>query len=188
MGATTTYGWRLPDLVDPANAPLAFQTALQDAENTVKDTTLNTYVPAWTSEGAVQPSGASTRMGYYRLDNGICHLVVSLVGGAGVSGGTGNLLLAAPFPASTSIRRQILPAYYVANISGGGVYMGFALMSNTDGTVMKVYMPASSAETRLAQWRNAADGNAAGTGVPLISGGYGMWSGSELVISGSYYL
>lgn len=187
MGATTTYGWRIPDLADPANAPAAFQAALQDAEDTVKDSTVLTYTPAWTSVGATQPSGA-TRQGWYRSRNGICQLVVSILGVAGVVGGTGSLRVAAPLPASTSIRRQIMPAYFVAVTAGGGVYSGFAQLTSTDGTAMRIYLPGSSSDTRMAEWRNATDGNAAGTGIPVVAGGYGMWPDSELVICGSYYL
>ena len=187
MGATTTYGWRTPDLVDPANAPLAFQTALQDAENTVKDTTVLTYTPSWTSEGAVQPSGA-LRTGYYRAANGICHIAVAILGQAGVSGGTGTLTVSAPLPASTTIRRQLIPAYFVAVTAGGGVFSGFANLTNTDGTKMRIYLPGSSSDTRLAEWRNATDGNSPGTGIPLIPSGWGMYENSELVIRGSYFL
>lgn len=188
MGATTTYGWRIPDLADAANAPDAFQKAMQDAENTFKDATMQSYVPAWTSEGAVQPSGAFTRTAYYRVDNGVCHLFISITIDGTTNGGTGSLVLAAPLAPNTTIRRQIMPCYFVANASGGGVYNGFGNLTNTDGTKIRIYFPGSSTDTRMAQWRNAQDGNAAGSGIPVVPSGWGIMPGSEFVLSGHYIL
>lgn len=188
MGATTTFGWPFPNLSDPANGPAAFQALGQAAENTVKDGTILTYTPNWTSEGSVQPSGPSSNLGYYRVDNGICRMAFRLTGGPTVSGGTGNLSMSVPLPPSTTIARQFIPLYYAIVGAGGGVYMGFGQLTNTFGTTLLVYLPASAADVRMSRWRNATEGNGAGTGVPVVPSWYGMVDGSELVAEGFYYL
>ena len=187
MGVTPTYGWRIPNLGDLADAAVAFTNALGDVEGTVKDSTISEYVPAWTSDGDTQPSGASLRKGWYRVDNGVCHIAIYLTAGASVSGGTGSLFLSLPLAARASVPRQAMPAYLVSTASGGGIFNGFAhLVGGT--TTLYIYLPASSTDVRLNRWRNATNGNATGTGVPLIAGTWALQSGSELVVSGSYLL
>lgn len=186
MGTTSTFGWRFPNLADPANASANFSTALGDVENTVKDTTIQTYTPAWTSDGDTQPSGG-TRTGWYRVDNGICHFAIRLTGD-GSNGGTGGLTLSVPLTPNASIPRQIMPAEIYVPYAGAGQYLGHAMVTNVNGTQLLVYFPASSSDTRLSNWRNATNGNGAGTGIPLIPSWYGMIAGAEVVISGSYFL
>jgi hypothetical protein len=186
MGATTTYGWETPDLGDPANAPADFLTALQDVEDTVKDATILSYTPTWASGGSVQPSGATTNIGQYRVDNGVCHLQLNLVCGGSVSGGMGYLSLTAPLPASTAIRRQFMPCYIAG--TGNGIYQGFAQVTSDSGTLIWIYFPASASDSRMDRWKNANEGGAVGNSVPLVPGGYLVIPGTELVISGSYYL
>lgn len=188
MGATTTFGWPFPNLSDPANGPAAYQALGQAAENTVKDSTILTYTPSWTSEGSVQPSGPASNIGYYRVDNGICRVAIRLTGGPGTSGGTGNLSLSVPLPPNTTIARQFLPLYYVIGGAGGGIYMGFGSLANYLGTTMLVYLPATAADVRLGRWCNATEGNGTGTGIPVVPGWYGMVDGSEMVVQGFYYL
>lgn len=187
MGATTTYGWPFPSLADAANGPAAFQAGLQGVEDTVKDTTLTTYVPAWTSNGATQPGGTVTKNARYRVDNGRCVIWISFLGGATPNGGTGGLFIGLPIAPRADMAFQILPAWFYCPYAGGGVYAGQGRLIGGQ-TAMPVYFPASSTDTRLSQWRNATDGNGAGTGIPLIPSWYGMITSSEVVVQGSYYV
>jgi hypothetical protein len=187
MGATTTFGWPFPELADPANGPAAFQAGLQGAENTVKDTTLTDYVPAWTSTGATQPGGTITKLGKYRIDNGRCTIWISFVAGAGVNGGTGNLYVALPIAPRADMWQQVMPAWFWSPSSGGGVYMGLA-RAYAGQLPMPIYLPLGPSDTRLSQWRNAADGNATGTGIPVVAGGWAMTTGSEFLVCGSSFV
>lgn len=187
MGATTTYGWPLPELIDPANGPAGFQGLGQAVEDTVKDTALTTYVPAWTSGGAAQPGGTVTKAGHYRLDHGRCLIRISLLGGASPSGGTGPLYLSLPIAPRADMTFQVLPCWFYSPASGGGIYHGVG-RPLAGQTAMPIYLPASATDTRLSQWRNAADGNASGTGIPLVAGTWSMTNGTEVVVQGSYFV
>lgn len=187
MGATTTFGWPFPELADPANGPAAFQAGLQGAENTVKDKTLTDYVPAWTSTGAVQPGGTVTKVGKYRVDNGKCTIFISFLSGGSPTGGTGNLYVSLPIAPRSDMVAQIMPAYFWCPYAGGGVYAGLARPLASQ-LAMPIYLPLGTGDSRLAQWRNAADGNAAGSGIPGVTSWYGWVANSELVVCGSYFV
>jgi hypothetical protein len=187
MGATTTFGWPFPELADPANGPAGFQAGLQGAENTVKDKTLTAYTPAWTSTGATQPGGTVTKSGLYRVDNGRCTIWIDLLAGASPNGGTGNLYLSLPIAPAAAMSMQVMPVWLFSTASGGGIYAGLA-RPLAGQTAMPIYLPLGTADTRLSLWRNAADGNASGTGIPAVPAAYGWMPGSELVVAGSYFV
>lgn len=187
MGATTTFGWPYPDLSSAANGPAAFAAAMQAAEDTVKSTALTTYTPAWSSSGTVQPGGTVTKTGRYRVDNGRCQIWISFLGGATPSGGTGNLSIGLPVAPRSDMAYQYMPAWFFCPYAGGGIYAGLARPVASSLT-MPVYFPASSSDTRLSQWRNATEGNGAGTGIPVIPSWYGFIQNSEVVVAGSYFV
>jgi len=187
MGATTTYGWPTPNLTDPANGPQNIYDAATAIENTVKDTTLTDYTPAWTSNGSVQPGGTITKLGKYRLDHGKCSIWISFLAGAAVSGGTGNLYIGLPVAPRAGLTFQIMDAWFWCPYAGGGVYKGFG-RPFAGNLTMSLYFPTSASDTRLNQWINATEGNGAGTGVPLIPSWFGMVQNSEVVVQGSYFV
>lgn len=187
MGATTTYGWPYPELADPAHAPAAFQAALAGVENTVKSTAVTDYTPAWTSNGAVQPGGSITKAGKYRVDHGICTIWISMLGGAGVSGGSGQLFVGLPIAPRAGLSFQIMPAWLWCPEPGGGVYHGIA-RPYAGQVAMPIYLPASNSDSRIDTWRNQTDGGGPGTGIPLVSGSYPFVTNSELWVQGSYFV
>ena len=188
MGVTTTYGWRAPNLADSANGPANILTAIQDVENTVKDKTVLTYTPSWTAEGDVQPAAATQLIGYYRVDHGICHLLVRLMAGPPPTARPGFpplTLLLAPAP---PVSGQMIEAKIWCPAGSGGLYRGHAEFGAGTGTTMFIYFPASASDTRLSQWRNTDATHAAGTGVPLVPGDYPIRDGSNVFIHGSYFV
>lgn len=187
MAVTPTYSWPAPNLSDAANGPQNILDAITAIENTTKDTTLTTYTPVWSSDGTVQPSTNGTKQGVYRVDHGRCSVVVTLTGGSSVAGGTGNLYLTLPIAPKASIQWQYMPAWFWCPAAGSGIFQGLG-RAYGGNTTMSIYLPASSSDTRLSQWRNATEGNGAGTGIPLVPSWYGMVTGSELVVSGSYFV
>ena len=187
MGATTTYGWPTPNLTDPANGPQNIYDAATAIENTVKDTTLTDYTPAWTSAGSVQPGGTITKLGKYRVDHGKCSIWISFLGGAAPSGGTGALYIGLPLAPRAGLTFQIMDAWFWCPYAGGGVYKGTA-KAFAGSTTMEIWYPISSSDTRLNRWMNAPEGNPAGAGVPLIPSWFGMVQNSEVVVQGSYFV
>lgn len=188
MGATTDLAIPFPNLADAANGPAAFQASLQAVDDYLTDDTIYTYTSLWTSSGGAQPTLPASLAGYYRVDHGVCTFQVKLACGASTTGGTGNLVLTAPLPASTTFNDQNVLAELTSTVAGGGVYQGVAKLNAANGAAMQIFFPASSADCRLQRWRNAAIGNAAGSGFPAVSGGYAIADGTKVVISGSYFL
>ena len=186
MGATTTYGWETPDLVDPANAPAAFLTALQDVEDTVKDTTILTYTPSWTSSGG-PPSSPASLTGWYRVDHGLCYVLIALYAGPSTSGGYGDLVLTLPLPPRAGISAQVLDAKLYSAAPGGGVYRGHCDIF-PGATSFAPLFPASSSDVRMSNWRNADGTVAPGTGIPMVPGQYALTNGSNVFIKGHYFV
>lgn len=188
MAGTNTYGWRAPNLGDPADGPGGILRLGQDIENTFKDTAIQQYTPILTSDGDSQPSGLATRAGYYRVDNGVCHLNIRMTFGPGTFGGTGYLYVNAPLPPNPNMPRQDLTCHLYIPAAAGGIYMGFGYLTSVNGNSIFTFFPLSAGEARMGQFRNATNGNATGTSTPTVASNWAMLNGGEVVWSGSYFL
>ncbi|HEX6681289.1 MAG TPA: hypothetical protein VF062_00725, partial [Candidatus Limnocylindrales bacterium] len=156
MGVTTDLAIPFPNLADAANGPGAFQASLQYIDDFLTDTTIQPYVPVWTSSGGVAPTQPSSLLGSYRVDHGVCHFRLRLLCDATTTGGTGNLVLTGPLPANATFDDQNVMAEINSPAAGGGVYMGFGKFNAANGAAMQIFFPASSSDVRLQRWRNAA--------------------------------
>lgn len=138
----------------------------------------STFTPTLTYQGASAggsgPSGAvavSSAVGRYLAIGKTLHLRYQFLGSVTPSGGSGDIYTALPagFTSAASGESHI-PAKL--NTTNNDVWLGDCFIP-ANGTGMRIYMPNSQSDCRIKfPWRVATSTGAAGTGIPLIAGGY----------------
>lgn len=188
MATQADFGWELPDMSDIADGPDAFLQFADDIAGTLKDRTLTTYTPSWTSAGAQQPAGTSLRQGHYRVDNGICTFAAHLYFGPGTIGGSGKLSIGIPVPAASVIATQQLNCHlWTPNASA--VWHGVAFIDSQSGwTSARPYFPVNNARSDMLQWAHTAGDF--GLSVPTVGSapGYNVMNGGDVTLNGSYFV
>lgn len=184
MAVTPVFGWRLPDGGIAADGPDAFADLAIDIENTLSAIAWNSYTPAWTSRGSVQPANPSTKVGRYRIANGWCDFSIVLQFGVSTNGGNGALEVGLPVAASSQLFEQVARCKLWLP-TAGGQWAGTALIP-AGSTSCRLMMSTSGTNPTQNDWRNADSTNAAGTGFPQIAGKYAVESGGNMIVSGRY--
>ena len=170
-------------MTDQADGPAAFQNLGSAAEQAVGGQQVTAYTPSWSAQGAIQPANPSLKQGYYRVANGWCDVYVYIGFGASSGGGVGALGVGLPVAASASVPFQVIPAWL--HIPGIAYAAGVASL-NLSATFAFPLFPQHFSTSALGNWRSADDSAAAGTSVPLVSGGYSVQSGGWVTVQGRY--
>jgi hypothetical protein len=186
MATQADYGWDIPDLSDIADGPGAFTQFANDIAGTFKDKVIQSYTPAWQSNGSIQPGGTSSREGKYVVRNGWCDVYIRLAFGIGVSGGTGILNCTLPIPPSNVLSHGLFHTYLYT--PGIGWFQGFASVNIGDIKVYPFFPVGGTGTHHCAQWINAPEGNPPGQGVPLINGNWAIMQDGDMSIMGRYYV
>lgn len=142
-----------------------------------------TYTPTWTAVNTAPGIGNGVLTGRYLLIGRTCLLWIYIQFGSTTSGGTGEWAFSLPFAASGNESAQVIPSKCT---TGAGGFVGAAeILTGSQGVVMP-NMPQSASNASVARVRNADSSGAAGTGVPLLSGGYAFTNGMWLLVEGIY--
>lgn len=186
MGATNVFKLPWPELGDLADGPDGYQDLAAAVEAALlgqrdADDSL-TWVPAWTSSGT-QPKGAST-YGTYRVRSKLCTFTIWATFAASVNGGNGQLQFSLPVRARASINQQVGTAKYLLN--GLGHFSGWCYV-NASGLAVGVYLPTNADSSLLGPWSNSSVLQI-GTGTPNWPGHFSVTSGSNMCLSGSYFV
>lgn len=184
---TPVFSWPIPSLADIADAPDAFDDALNAIESTMIVDQVLTYTPTWGGSLAA-PASPSAIAGRYRVQNGMCDLWIGMTFGASTSGGSGPLTLTVPIAARASVAEQWLPCkIFVPGVNGGN-FFGAAYVVN-GGSLIYPHFPKSATDNRVQNWAGEATiGSGTGTGTPAISGSYTVLNGGNFYLTGRYII
>jgi hypothetical protein len=168
------YFLRYPSLTDAPSGPALGENLAEDVHTelaridaVIESTTTATYTPAWTMSAV----GSSTTTGYYAVSGNLCTVSVTFNAGAGVSLGTGFLLVSLPIAALSTVGDH----YWV----GGGGFIS--------GPFYPVYPVVSDGGSTMNIF--AIDYSVGGNPKPFTSpgsAGFPLSSGHKIVASVTY--
>jgi hypothetical protein len=188
MAQQSDFLWELPDLSDIADGPDAFLQFADGIAGTIKDRSLSSYTPLWSSDGAAQPVNTSKREGFYRIDHGVCTFNAHLFFGPSTNGGSGRLFIGLPVPGSSSITTQHISAH-LWTPTASAVWHGAAYIDTPSRNVARPYFPVNNARSDMLQWASAlGDFGLSVPQIPSNPGGWSVMNGGDIALHGSYFV
>lgn len=185
MDSTPLYNFPYPEVDDAADASAQLEALAMAVEAAYTDTTFQTYTPSWTTTGtgAVQPSGATTQVGYYRVANGWCDLSIYFIFGPSTNGGRMYYNIGLPVEPTVDIEQQTL----VGKLWVPSVGPFPSLLVCSGGSLSALPMcPNTLTDPQMIVWQSTDAAGTAGTGRPQIAGTHIVQNGGHIGWTGRY--
>lgn len=140
------------------------------------------YTPSYTGDGG-NPT-ASTLTGRYTTENGVCTVWI-YINTANNGGGKGVLRVGLPLGVKAGVQLSFIPARLI--MPNWGNFIGYMEIAPgaSNGPLM---FPRSDTSTIMDWWRSCDNNGTAGTGVPVINGGFSVGLNTTLMVYGSYLI
>lgn len=139
------------------------------------------YDIAWQTAGYPPSYGNGSFYARYRRNGLSCDVGIFGSFGSTTSGGNGSWSFGLPFPSAAGREQYLTMKAYC----GAGNFIGWAYMGG-GATRCSPFLPTSASSSAMAPVQNANSTNAAGTGVPAVSGAYTFSNTYNFGIFGRY--